>query len=462
LEKFQPHPDWKLHAYSPARGPYSACVYYRIEVPFLGLQKLKLAECFEDRGTHHYDKDEMDRQSLLAMLTSDINLFYSMDGDRGAPLLKTIQDMKSGMLGGKLCYPPSNIYDIDDNLDWVHPFNDTFSCYGTRTESGGALEAGAVVKTLDGKGEEHVLWIDGKTRGDKGFIFNVERNKRYIESVHEFARGCDGFTTPSRHLAEYHAEHNGYHDTYVFPNSIVPEHWYFPKLAPRKKEVRILWQGGGSHMSDWFALRPALTYIAKKYPHVKFVIFGQAFKWVTDAIPAAQLEVHPWVPYEAYRYKRAILDCDINLCVLRDDEFSRSKSAIKFYEGSLGPLPEATLAPNMPPYNEEIEDGKTGLLYDPNRDQRVAAESFAANLSYLIENAALRRKLGEGAKAWVLANRHYLKTVPDLYEYYMERRLKKMKDKPYTPETDSFPSPPVNPNASRAKRKAAKARKLKK
>jgi len=469
-EKFRPHDDWKMHTYAPARGDYSACVYYRIEVPFMGLMKLGLAECFEDRGKHHHIPEIRDRRSIVSMLTSDINLFYAMEPESGEGLMESCKRMKTGTINGKLIYPPSLVYDIDDNLDWVHPFNNTYACYGVRTEAGDLLNPGDSVGTFLNDGRKIIMWQDGVTEGDKGFTFNIERNQAWNKKLHEFVRKCDAFTTPSKWLAKYHQETNGYPMTHVFPNSIIPEDWYYPNLVPRKKNIRVLWQGGGSHMSDWFALKPAMTYIAKKYPHVTFVIFGEVFNWITDAIPEKQLEIHPWVPYEAYKTKRAILDCDINICVLRDDEFSRSKSAIKFYEGALGPKPEATLAPDMPPYNEEIVDGETGLLYDPNKDQRLAAESFAANLEELIKNTELRKKVAAGGKAWVLENRHYLKTVPALYDFYQELRLRKMKECPYDPEADrlraeanaaAMAAPQVK-RVTRAKRKAVKARKAKK
>jgi hypothetical protein len=105
--------------------------------------------------------------------------------------------------------------------------------------------------------------------------------------------------------------------------------------------------------------------------------------------------------------------------------------------------PEATLAPNMPPYNEEIIDGETGLLFATGPTPQQSIESFAANLAALIERADLRAKLGENAKKWVLENRHYFKTSRGLYDYYMELRARKMVEKPYDPEKDKLPPKPV-------------------
>lgn len=456
---FKPHPDWKMAVYGPARQEMNACIYYRMWVPMEGLRKQGLANCWLDTGHHHFDPNERDTAALEACLTFDIDLFYAMAGEKGKSLIKTIQEMKPGKINDRLIYPPSVVYDIDDNLDFVHPFNPTFAFYGVRAADGHLLEPGEDVRTRLADGREIVLWQDGVTQGEQRRTFRISENHAFNKTIHEFAAQCDGFTTPSRYLRDYMRDNHGYPEGYVFPNSIIPEDWRQVKLPPRKKNIRILWQGGGSHMSDWYAIQPALKYIAKKYPHVTFVFFGADFSYVTDTLPPNQVEKIEWVPFGGYRPTRVILDCDINLCVLRDDDFSRSKSAIKFYEGSLLAKPEATLAANMPPYNEEIVDGETGLLYEPSN-----AESFAANLEHLIQNVELRRRLGENAKRWVLNERHYFKTTRGLYDYYYELRCRRMKEMPYDPEADKLPpkkeAPPRRkPTPTKAKRKAAAKKK---
>lgn len=473
-EQFKPHDKWKMFVYAPARNEWNACLYYRKWVPLQGLVETGLANAWLDRGDPVFDPEERDKKAMWAMLTSDIVLGYGMSPDVGENMLRMFDGMNPGTLNDKLLYPPSVVYDIDDNLDWVHPFNPTYACYGVHASDGRELQPGDDVGVKLANGREIIFWQDGITKGDRGWTFDITRNKDWNKRLHAFVRDAGkksgGWTTPSKYLMKYMRETHGYPEGYVFPNSVIPSDWVTPKFAPRKKEIRILWQGGGSHASDWFYLRPAMQYIAKKYPHVKFVLWGSDFNYINDSIPEKQLEKHEWVPYDAFKPTRVLMDCDINLCVLRNDEFSRSKSAIKFYEGSMGAVPEATLAPNMPPYNEEIEDGKTGLLYDVSGTPEEIAESFAANLEHLIKNVELRRELGRNAKEWVLANRHYHKTVQGLYEYYHELRLRKAKEKPYDPEKDKLVLAPANPlegqapakiAGSRAKRKVKKAAKAK-
>lgn len=449
--KFRPYDDWHMHVYASMRSQRNACNYYRIEVPLRGMKKLELANSMIDKGDFHTNKEVADRYSLSSLLLSDVLLCYGMGETQGHSIVDTIRGMNAGMFNNRVVYPPSVVYDIDDNLDWVHPYNFTYSFYGVRTEQG-PLKVGDTVWTKDGQGNPVPLWEDKVTTGEKNIVFDIGKNWEYNKRLHDFARAADGFTTPSPHLAKYMRDTHQYPEPYVFPNSIIPEDWLFREFAPRPKEnIRIMWQGGGSHLSDWFHMVAPLRYIVRKYPNVTFVMFGELFPWVTDAIPPAQLEAHPWIPYDGYKPKRALMDCDINLCVLRDDEFSRSKSAVKFYEGSLGPNPEATLAPNMPPYAGEVVDGETGLLYDTGPTPEAMAESFVSNLEELIKNVELRKRIAANAQAWVLANRHYLKTVPGLYEYYYELRLKKMKDKPYDPEKDKLPAKPTRVSRPKAK-----------
>jgi spore maturation protein CgeB len=66
-----------------------------------------------------------------------------------------------------------------------------------------------------------------------------------------------------------------------------------------------------------------------------------------------------------------------------------------------------------------MTDGEDSLLYNDPKE-------FAEKLGILIENAELRKTLGEAGKKRVLETRHYLKTAPGLFEFYKELRARKM------------------------------------
>lgn len=394
-------------------GKRSACSYYRIEVPMDQLSALGHAGVYAETGEGRPD-------SITAKMYADVAHFYAVSGEPFLHQFNSLRKIKPAVRGGYDIYPPAVIYDIDDNNDFVHPFNTVFAKLGVRGyPDARLLKPGEGLEIVDGDGNQIGAWVDGETFFE-GVTYDVARNLQQMKVRHEIIRNAHGVTVASPNLAKYMRDVIGAKDVYVFPNTIVPEHFEKIRAVRTDDSVRILWQGGMSHWIDWYPLRDALRAVAQKYPNAKFVIFGEWFKWIHEVIPDSQVEHHAWTSYDAYKLKRGLLNCDINLCPLTNNVFNAGKSAIKWYEGSIWEVPEATLAAKVGPYLE-IEDGKTGLLYD-------SPEDFAAKLGTLIENAELRRRLAEGARQWVLANRTPQATIPGLFDFYTEVRAKQRRE----------------------------------
>jgi len=390
-----------------------ACHYYRIQIPLTWMDKLGYMKCYDDRGTGG-------QNDYMAMFSADIDLYYGVAGADTLHQITTLGEMKAAKRpDGELHYPPTTIWDCDDNPDYVHPFNQTFSVNGVRHyPSGEFLEPGETLEYETAKGERVTLWEDGASTALAGQApFDIPRNLQTMKTRWEVIRAATGVTVPSPSLASYFRDVIKQPNVYVFPNTVVPEDYEeFPLQPAPEGEVRILWQGGMSHYIDWYPLREAIRETMQKYPQAKMVIWGEKFDWITDIIPEAQLEFHGWTPYEAFKIKRGLLRADINLCPLADNAFNWGKSAIKFYEGSVWSKPEATLAARVGPYREII-DGVNGLTYTSPTD-------FAFKLGRLIEDATLRRTLGAKAREWVLANRTPQVTIPALFEFYQDCRAR--------------------------------------
>jgi len=105
-----------IKVYSPIKWNTkrkSACAYYRVEVPFLGMSKLGEGEVFIDEGIMPED------QSIQYLFSADVDLFYALAGEGLKPVLTAIkEELKPGFStdGENWRYPPVTVFDIDEAL----------------------------------------------------------------------------------------------------------------------------------------------------------------------------------------------------------------------------------------------------------------------------------------------------------------------------------------------------------
>jgi glycosyltransferase involved in cell wall biosynthesis len=400
---------YRVYAANHARKRF-ACQYYRLDVPLRGLEEVY----GDDIMTWNDILDEGIERATQGLLNSDFALFWGINGGEAVKQFEIMKNIPIGKDDGKLLVPPMLITDIDDNRDYIHPFNTSFFEQGVRSyPEYKLLKKGDRITTTDMFGKEIVIWEDGVTEKE-GRIFNITKNIEDMRLTHKLYRASNGVTVTVEPLAKYMRDVIGCKHVHVFPNTIIPADYVSYNLVP-KNEIRILWQGGLSHYLDWYPLRDAVIEVTKKYPNVKWVMFGEKFDWITDIIPPAQLEYHGWVDYAAYKLKRGLLQIDINLCPLQDDLFNRCKSAIKWYEASIWNKPEVTLASRVPPFSDEMTDNENGLLF-------ANPTEFVQKLSILIEDESLRQRLAQSAREWVLNNRTPKQTIPPLWDFYKSLR----------------------------------------
>jgi glycosyltransferase involved in cell wall biosynthesis len=358
------------------------------------------------------------------MMGSDILVWYGIMGK----MINDNVDKIRGSLANEVrkripvYLPPVMIYDVDDNTDWVHPSNPAYITLGIRNIDGTLLDPTDPEKcnilTKMPNGESVMLWEDKVTKDHEGKVFDVTRNLRYKTYRDDLAKMCDGVTVSNEFLRDFYKEELGIENIFVLPNCVNIEDYPVNELKEHPEEIRILWQGGASHIPDLYPIKSAIETVINKYPNVKLVVWGGDYKYFFNGIPSDKIIFHQWVDYGYYREKRTIMNADINLCPLSDNIFARSKTAIKWYEASILDRPEATLAANVGPY-KEIEDGKTGLLYN-------TIEEMVEKLSVLIENVELRKSLGANAKKRVIETRNIDNYAPGLYEFYSEIRRKQI------------------------------------
>ena len=182
------------------------------------------------------------------------------------------------------------------------------------------------------------------------------------------------------------------------------------ELPPRREESETpfvtVFFGALNREEDWREIMPALNEAAKHYGQkLRFrVIADKAF---FDALKTKHKEFigddryynGKFVPYDVYT--KVLHASDISLLPLRDTEFNRMKSDLKFIE-SAGHGAAVLASPTV--YSGTIRDGFTGFLYRSPRE-------FAERLKLLVEDRALRLGLAEAAYRYVkrerLLSQHY-------------------------------------------------------
>jgi glycosyltransferase involved in cell wall biosynthesis len=399
----------RLSLYAVCRSLSNAQSYYRIRMPFEVAEKLGLAsQVIDDYAT-------MDEDTRLGkFFGSDIHLYALLTDKKIIQRIREFKKIEPGwdQWNKRMAKSPSTIYDSDDDLEAIDIYNPRFSTLGTHMPDGTPLGRGDKIHSDVGDGGPPIpMWEDGCVyRGEK---CDWLANRKRLEIYKALIRMSDGVTCTTPALATVYRGY-GAQNVYVFPNSIRFSDYPELKLQHNPKQVLVLWQGGWSHWRDWFPLKEALTRVSLKYHYVKFIIWGQQFNWVHEAIPPTRREHISWVNHDAYVLRLSMLNHDINLAPIADNRFNRCKSDIKFLESSAIYRPAASLVSDVAAYQGCI-DGQTALKFK-------TPEEFEEKLCTLIEDAKLRQTLAENAKQWVKENRDAEKTVPQLLEWYRSMR----------------------------------------
>jgi len=223
----------------------------------------------------------------------------------------------------------------------------------------------------------------------KKIIYETDDNYDGIDETHPFhkiakyakpswwelVREADAIIVSTPYLEERMRSKGIAKRIYVIPNSI--DLTMYPERKGRNKKLRIGFQGSNIHSVDLLMVIDAIADLQKEYGF-EFYIFGiddkpfkklykfvteeykerfewtDAFKGLYEKLQGMKYKHIPTVPYDDYRKKLAELNLDIGICPLKDTEFNRAKSCLKFYEYAA--VMTCVLASNVIPYNTEMSE----------------------------------------------------------------------------------------------------------
>lgn len=351
-----------------------ACGYYRADLPMQKIRQSRKAAIEKiEKGDNHIH---------IGQALNQANIIFTprMAEDSFISALKDMQ-----MEGKKL------VIDFDDDMFNISPLSPHYKECGIED-----------VRYVMPGGEVVNLWEDGRN-------IDIKANKKRLDGVKRALEMSDMVTTTTDVLAGVFSEYND--NVKVLPNCIDPDIWQSLDMK-RKDEIRLYWAGGSSHYEDWCILTDIIPEVMAKYPQVKLVLMGTKFDGTLKKIPKHKVEFHNWVPTPAYPYKSAILSPDICIIPLRNTEFNRCKSAIKWIE--MGALGVPSVVSNISPY-KEMRNGDNGIFIEDNDP-----EAWMKGISMLVEDELLRAKIGGNAYRHTMSNFDINKNYPLWINAYKE------------------------------------------
>jgi hypothetical protein len=215
---------------------------------------------------------------------------------------------------------------------------------------------------------------------------------------------ADVVTASSSPLVDYLSELNP--NTKLVNNYLNDQLWTMvdPKVTESdNQKVTIGYMGGQTHHADLVEVADTLLKLSDKYSdRLKYRFWGVR--------PPPELLNSPsteWIKLNQEDYTKFARffiqqDCDILIGPLKDNEFNRSKSSLKFLEYCALGVPG--VYSKLPPYEAIVQHGVNGYLAS-------SAQDWEKYLSELIENPLLRSKLAVQAQKtvndqWLLSQKY--------------------------------------------------------
>ena len=238
-------------------------------------------------------------------------------------------------------------------------------------------------------GEKIEVWKDGKN-------IDLAANRENMKFLKEGLSMSDMVLTTVDDLAEAFKPFNP--NIRVCPNSVDINTWEKLPLQPRQG-VRMGWFGGDTHYHDWLMIAPVLKVFMDQNQNVTLVIMGGKYDGTLKGIDPTRIEHHHWCDIMAYPCKAAILDLDFATIPLKNTNFNRCKSPIKWLE--MGALKVPAVTSYVRPYSPLMDLVKDNGIFVEDNDLQAWFEGMVA----MTKSPYMRRDMGEAARKTV--EQHY-------------------------------------------------------
>jgi len=233
-------------------------------------------------------------------------------------------------------------------------------------------------------------------------------------------QSADAMTVTTEPLKEYYSKLVNC-PIYVLPNYYDPEMWDIKKSKKCKKckTFRVGWMGGiNQYNKNFEILAEPFNNLKKKYgDKIEFVVFcgrhpnqdwwpghRNKFEFEFEYFPGSYLEDYPQT--------MADMNLDLGIIVVQDNEFSRSKSNIKWFEYGLLGVP--SVASDVTPYQKTT----AVLVKNTAKDWQEAIEMMMTDRS---KYDIIKQRTVKEVKKWNIKN-HFHKWEKLYLETYERKK----------------------------------------
>jgi glycosyltransferase involved in cell wall biosynthesis len=222
---------------------------------------------------------------------------------------------------------------------------------------------------------------------------DILRNRATLEQ-------CQAVIASTQYLAEQAQALNKpvwiHRNAFSLKMLAVSEQAFKQKQVLNKKIILGYASGTPTHDRDFAVAKPAIQQILRHHPEVDLWLIGPVNPGKDWGDLNDRIVCHKLVPWRQLPYLQASFDINIAPLVT-NNPFAQSKSEIKYVEAGLVRVP--TIASNTDAFEFAVRSGENGFLAASEADWIDALE-------HLIQDASLRRDMGERAYTDVLERYH--------------------------------------------------------
>ncbi len=242
-----------------------------------------------------------------------------------------------------------------------------------------------------------------------------EWQKEQVEILRKLMASSDALITSTLPLAELMEAEFPDKPVFLNPNVASDEMISLGQTAYEARAARTddgpirlgYFSGSATHNRDFEVLLEPLMSLMADDERVRLCVVGEVkLPEELEASFSGRIERLAPVPWQ--ELPQLIASVDVNLLPLEDTRFNECKSAIKWMEAALVGVP--TISSRNRELEREIAHGKTGILCSDETEWEAALRSLASD-------ASLRARIGEAARAEVLARHTTASMNPDLLDF---------------------------------------------